>query len=359
MKPFLFIWFYCICSCTILFGQTDTLFRLSKKGPPKPDTLFIQSYREYLTIGIFSATPLNSFTFAPINQIDSTQYHTTLQANISNALGFTVAFRSIYVGFGFRTPLDPESATSKGKTSFGGIGIRFNNPRFMIAVDWRRMKSFYNESISTLNEKNERIYDIERNLQQKYFSISGIYNFNWKKFSLLGPLNYTQRQIKSKVGFLLKAGISDNNTFSDSLLVSSTLIAQYPLFDDAHRLDYLSIKAGPGIGINIVVFKRVYVSVLAFLSVDNIHYRTYNESQLVERSATLSAYTEGRASLGYQSKRFYAAFKYIGDRTVFKTNDMRYENNLGVFTIDFGYRFGAPKWLQKGYQSTFTRFLGL
>lgn len=79
----------------------------------------------------------------------------------------------------------------------------------------------------------------------------------------------------------------------------------------------------------------------------------------MEKKYTISAYTDGRASLGYQSKRFYVALKYIGDRIVFYTSDLKYENSLGIVTLDFGYRFNAPGLIKKGYDATLTRFLGL
>ncbi|MFN8415915.1 MAG: DUF4421 family protein [Cytophagaceae bacterium] len=359
MLRFILLFFTIFYSSLGLAQSKDTLFRLSKKPKPPVDSNFIHSYREYLTIGIFTASPINTMYFSPRRGDSLDKYTTTLTANISNSIGFTAAFRSIYVAVGFRTPLDPESKESKGNTISNSLGIRFNNPKFLISADYRKIKGYFNELEYHKTPDDKTIYAINGGLEQKLYSIRGIYNFNWKKYSLLAPLNYTQRQIKSKVGLLFNAGIFRNSIQSDTTLSQSSSHAQYITFENAYKLNYTSIKLGPGAGFNIVAIKRFYLSFMMFLSIDNVFYSIYSNDNLLEKKYTMSMYFDGRASLGYQSKRFYLAFKYIGDRIVFFTNDMKYENSLGIVTLDFGYRFNAPGFIKKGYDATLTRYLGM
>lgn len=353
--------FFSIFSSLLVFSQTkDTLFCLSKK-PKKPvDSNYIHSYREYLTVGVFTATPINTLTFTPTTITDTNNVYTTsLQSNISNSLGFTLAFRSIYFALGFRIPLDPESKSSKGQTYFNNLGLRFNNPRFLLSIDSRKIKGYYYDLNSYKTVDDKTVYQTNETLSQSQFSIRGVYNFNWRKYSLLAPVNYTQRQVKTKIGFLLNVGFSKNKLSSDTTLVDITTASVYKSFNNAYQLNYTSLKVGPGIGLNFVLRKRIYLSLMMFLSVDNIFYSIHSNNQLIEDKYTKNMYTEGRASLGYQSKRFYVALKYVGDKIEFKSSDMKYENNLGIVTLDFGYRFKAPGILKKAYNATLTRFLGM
>jgi len=329
----------------------------NKKIKAKEDTNFIQSYKKYLTIGAFSATPENEIDFTSHKKFTSTT--STFKANLANTLGFTLGYRNIYLAVGFKTPFSLASKSQFGQTSYDAFSLKVQNPRYLLSFDYRGIQGYYN-AVPVI-ENNQSIYNKRGDIGTQQYVLSGIFNLHWKKFSYLAPLIHTERQIKSKVGLLLKTSVSYNSITSDSTLVKNTeLISKIKTVYDVATMNYLSTKIGPGIGLNLIFFKRLYFSSMAFYCFDVVGYQyfTHTGTEIIS-SASITGFAEARAALGYQSGRFYCGAKFFGDRVTFHTTQNQITTHFATFTIDIGYRFGAPGFLKKGYDATFQRFLGM
>jgi hypothetical protein len=356
---FLFLFF----TTYLVFGQNMQEVQVSsgKKNKAKEDSNFIQSYKQYLTIGAFSASPVSEIQLSSYKQFAAKT--SDFKANLSNTLGFTIGYRSIYLAVGFKTPTDLSSVAKYGKSSYNSFALRVQNPRYLLSFDYRDIQGYYNTNpISTtdpVTKVKTESYIQRGDIQSQQYVISGIFNLNWKKYSYLASLIHTERQIKSKVGFLLKTSVSYNSLGSDSTLVQN-INAKTKVIHDISSLNFMSYKVGPGLGMNLVLFKRIYFSSMLFYSFDVVSFQGFDSSgKQLTSNTSVTGFAEGRAALGYQSKRFYIGMKFIGDQVTFHTTENRISTHFATVTLDIGYRFNAPGFLKKGYDATFQRFLGM
>lgn len=322
--------------------------------PKKFDTTFIQTYKDYLTLGLFTMSPVNTFKIHTHTPTKDKDYNFT--TNIAASIGFTAAYKSIYVGFAFKTSLDAQSIETYGTSRFNGFGIKVNNRKFNIAFESGKVKGYYDENVTFKDSTGTTKYAKRGDITEKHYAFNGIYNFNHKKYSILAPTIYTERQIKSKVGFLMKGSVSKNLITSDTSITNPADGNNHTTFN---RLAFTSYKVGPGIGINIVLVKRIYVSLLFFMSSNLVFYNYSGEGTERIKGQAFTTFLEGRAAIGYQSKRFYIGFNFNSDRILFKNDNLKIENITQIATFTMGYRFGAPKLLKKVYNATLTRYLGL
>ncbi|MBC7450334.1 MAG: DUF4421 family protein [Cytophagales bacterium] len=327
------------------------------RSKPKSDSNYIQSYKHYLTLGTFIALPITTLTISSIH--DKNEIPVTYTANLSGGIGFSGAYKSLSGSFTFKLPIDPSTVDQYGVTKYKALALRMQNPKYFIGFDYRSTSGYYSDSIIGKTATGDNSYLKRNDISNKQYMLSGMYNFNWKKYSYLAPLNFAERQIKTKVGFLLKASASYHTLHSDSSLISSPKTSTQAATNVAD-INYISTKVGPGLGWNVVVAKRVYFALQAFYSIDMVAYwYTDNKGNLKNSSRSIAGFVDLRMALGYQSERFYTGFKIVVDQVAVRTTENRISNLFGIFTLDVGYRFNAPGILKKAYKATFTRFLGI
>lgn len=353
----------CKCIFSLLFLFQFSILLIAQQDPgvtvtknkPRPDTNYIKSYKHYLSIGLFVATPVNTLTLTPNDlTVKPTEYST----NVASAIGLTGSYRSISGSFAFRTNPEASETSKYGTTTYKSFSIGTQRTKFAIRFDYRKVAGFYNgDSIITIPD-TPGTYFKRSDVVTKQYMISGLYNFSWRKYSYQSSFLFTEHQLKTRVGFILKSSISFNRLQSDSSLINLDRTASNS--EKIQQLNFTSFLAGPGVGLNVVIAKRVYFSLMIFYSLDFVTYTFINNNNSTNtRNNSFTGFYEGRAALGYHSKRFYAGLKVVGDKIAVQTLDYKVENSFGVLTLDIGYRFNAPGILKKVYSKTLTRYLGI
>jgi hypothetical protein len=188
----------------------------------------------------------------------------------------------------------------------------------------------------------------------KEFQFEVLYNFSRKKYSYIAPINFSQRQVKSRTGILLKGVVYHNQVAGDSTIIDSRQQQQYEMdFSEAKVLRTLSIKVAPGIGSNLVFLRRIYFSVAAFTSFDLYLYKYLkNVDDKVKGKQAFVLVLDGKACLGYQSQRLYAGLKYEAERRGASLKGINVNAIYSYMGIEFGYRFDAPHIVKKVYKKT-------
>ncbi|MGN6645578.1 MAG: DUF4421 domain-containing protein [Cytophaga sp.] len=325
-----------------------------RRNKPRADTNYIKSYKDYLALGIFIAAPVNTLTLTPKDSlIKPTEYKT----NLSSVIGFTGAYKSVTASIGFRIPVEPDLTSKYGTTKFKAFAIGTQKTKFSVRFDYRKVAGFYNGDSLIKIPGSTETYFKRSDVESRQFMVSGLYNFSWKKYSYQSSFNFSEHQLKTRVGFIMKSSISFNRLNSDSSLINLNQTATNQ--QKVQQLNYTSFLIGPGMGLNVVIAKRVYFSMMLFLSFDYVSYAFVSNDNSKTRNESLTGFFEGRMALGYHSKRFYAGLKFVGDKVAVQTTDYKVENLFGAVTLDVGYRFNAPGILKKVYENTFTKFLGL
>jgi hypothetical protein len=179
-------------------------------------------------------------------------------------------------------------------------------------------------------------------------------NLSWKKYSYLAPRTYSQRQIKSRLGFLWKAGIVLNSFAGDSALVNPVQQIYYRNFSDVKQFSGIALQLSPGVGGNLVFAKRFYMSALLFAGGDYYHYSYERvDDEEVYRSSSLQLSIDGEASIGYQTERFFTGFHLEWRSLNAKINDASLLWYNAYIGIKAGYRINAPSLLKKSYKVVF------
>jgi hypothetical protein len=110
-------------------------------------------------------------------------------------------------------------------------------------------------------------------------------------------------------------------------------------------------ELGPGIGLNLVVLKRFYVSLNYFVMGNLIEYtyRIENEGTC-KWSTNLNFDTESAFGFGCNSKRLFAGFSLNRGVNVIRIREASIRTSFATVLITAGYRFDAPKFLKKEYK---------
>jgi len=329
---------------------------ISKKTKQRADTNYVKSYENYLTLGFFIALPINILTITPKNSAISPSVYKT---NVASIIGFTAGYKSIYAAVGFRAPIEAARSSKFGKTYFKAFSIGTEKARFFVRFDYRKASGFYDSDSLIYHSSNNTYSYLKRgDVNTKQYMLSGLYNFSWKKYSYLSSFSFSEHQLKTRVGVLLKSSLSSNILKSDSSLINFPNTPS--ISDGIQQLNYTSFVVGPGMGLNVVVAKRVYFSMMLFLSYDFVAYKFIdNNNNVTYKNNSITVFFEERVALGYHSKRFYAGLKFTADQIQVQTQKYKVSNLFGAITLDVGYRFNAPGILKKVYKNTFTRFLGM
>lgn len=335
-----------------VYAQDDTK---TKKVKSMPDTNFIATYPQYVSLGIYTASPLMQIVFDPVDNTYD-KYKSDFRGNFSDLLGFTFSYRSIYIHYAFKTPFGPLEDSNKGRSASTGITLRIRKPRITMAAEYRRYEGYYDSNAPAYVPQNSESYYVRPDIHYKNIGVNGIYNFSWRKFAYNAPLTYNERQLKSKIGFLIKGGVNYTTIYSsDSVILSNAQTRNFSSFEDINSIHALLLKAGPGVGVNVVFFKRFYFSINYFIMGNFIEYQygTRSGGYSAWRS-NANIYTETATGFGYNSKRLFAGISFNGDINIMKVQGASIKTNFASVSVSLGYRFNAPNFFEKGWNKAST-----
>jgi hypothetical protein len=345
--------FFLIFSSLECFSQ----FSKKKKIPLSPDTNFIVSYPQFITLTTYTAIPLMEVTITPTDK-NLNKYKSDFRGNFSNLLGFSFAYKSVSLHYAFNMPVGPQIDNSKGKSSNTGLMFKINKPQLILNAGYISYDGYYDNNASNYAPSEIR-YFVRPDLHYKNVGLNGIYNFSWKKYSYNAPLVFTERQLTSRLGFLIKGGANYTTLYSsDTTILSRIQTNELTAFNNISSIHALLFKAGPGAGLTIVFFKRFYIAFNYFIMANFIEYSNAGEQGMNSRwKSNTNLYTENVTAFGYNSKRLFAGISFSGDINIMRIQGANIETNFATVSVTLGYRFNTPIFLQELWQKTFTRYL--
>ncbi len=322
-----------------------------KRNPP--DTFYIKTYPNFLSAGVHLLSPAIRRDMTPRMAAGGKDAASKLRANVSDIMGFAASYRFISAGFAFLLKsgmnMHPDYAPSQYRTAT----VKYSSAAFSFQFKYLRLKGF--TDVNTANHPGENYrFTLRPDLLNKEFQFEGLYNFGWRKYSYIAPLTFAQRQIRSRAGFLLKGGVYYNQLSGDTTLFNVWQQQQYPAFTDIKALRSFSIKLAPGLGGNLVFYKRIYFSFATFVSYDLFLYKYLRSPDERVRARSAGAFNlDTKLGLGYQSRRLYAGVRYeLEYRTAALRQDLLLTGSNAFAGIEVGYRFDAPEIVKKIYRKT-------
>lgn len=338
--------FFRICN-----GQVKSDTTQSPGSKKQLDSNYVQTYPQFLTLGIFNATPVMQMRFTPVDD-NLGKYSSDFRGNFSDIQGILLAYRSIAIRVGFRTPVGPKSDDTKGRSAHTSLLIKIKKPNIFMIAEYRRYNGYYDNDASP-----DSVYYVRPDLRYKNIGVNGVYNFSWKKYSYLAPITFTDRQIKSRIGFLAKGGLNYTTiSSSNASILPEQNTVHFPAYDDIQSVNAILLKAGPGAGLNVVILKRLYFAFNYFIMGNYIAYTYVHRTKGVSRwRDNTNFYTESAMSFGYNSKRLFFGLTGSGDINVMRIKQASLMTNFASASLTLGYRFNAPEFLSKGWDKTTKR----
>jgi hypothetical protein len=322
-----------------------------KRNPP--DSLFIKTYPNYLSVG--------THVFSPAEHIDINSRKpgsgvvdpsSKFRTNISDVVGLVASYRFVSAGFAFLLPSGSNGIGGYASSHYHTATIRYNSTAYAFQFKYIRIKGF-----TDINQPDglgpNPMFTQRPDMLSKEFQFENVFNLSWKKYSYIAPLTFSQRQIISRAGFLLKTGFYYNQLSGDSPILSPQQQPFYDNFSGVTTIRSYAIRVAPGLGGNLVFFKRVYISLAAFTSFDLYFYKYLSAiDDKVPANEAFVFVLDGKASLGYQSRRLYAGVRFEEDRRMGDLRNINLNTTYFYKGIELGYRFDAPKIVKKVYKKT-------
>ncbi len=313
------------------------------------DTNYIKIYPNYLTVGIHVLSPALYSTISPRNSAAiGNGADVKFRTSVADIIGFSANYRFVSVGFALLLKHGLQKHNDYAPSVYRTLTIKYNNPAYSFQFKYLKLKGF-----TDINGTGNQPLAKRPDIVNREYQFESIYNFDWRRYSYLAPLVFSQRQIKSRAGVLLKGGLYYKRLSGDSSLVEQEKRQYYEGFGDNKGIQTFSIKLAPGLGGNLILYKHICLSMALFTSFDLYFYRYINSMDEVStRRESVVFALDGYVSLGYQSKRFYGGLRFETDR---RDAALRYikMNIVNAYTgLELGYRFNAPRAMKKFYKKT-------
>jgi len=314
-----------------------------KRDPP--DSLFIKRYPNYLSAGAHIVTPSMYINLISPLTAQALKFRT----NIDDVVGFHVSYRYVSAGFAFLSQPLMVKRPGYGPTSYHTATINYNGTLY--SFQFKYMKLLGMTDINTPAYTDP--YTKRSDLSLKEYHFVGLYNISWRKYSYHAPLDFSERQVKSRGGFLMKIGVHYSEFSGDSSLVGGGREIDFENFSGVRGIRRFSIQAAPGVGGTHVIKRKYYIAAAVFFSNDLYFYRYVNtDGTTTGRRHRYVVGFDGYASAGFQAKRFYTGIKYEVNGSQAMLRDVQLNGFFTYTGITLGYRFDTPDVVRKFYRKT-------
>ncbi|MCS6824337.1 MAG: DUF4421 domain-containing protein [Cytophagaceae bacterium] len=348
----------------LFIGFVLQLVAQKKESKPKKyelDSNYVRIYPKYVTLSMYTLTPVMRINISPLTDT-LLKYSSYYEGNFSGSLGFGVDYKALSISYGFNVPLDTNKIATKGKSMAYVLKAKVKMNPYILSADYRRYIGYYDSNPRIYNKdlSDSIIFFKRPDIKYKHYGVGLIYNPRCRRYSYTAPLTYTNRQMKTNHGFMLKTNITYVKLMADSSLVSTLKKNYFPDFYGVYRLNALVAKSGGGYGLNLVIFKRAYFAFSWFLMCNYLryHYEHIDHGRSLWRG-NVNVFTEGNIAIGFNAERFYIGIRSSGDSNAMRVEGAKINITYGAIYFDLGYRFDAPKWLEKGWEKTATKYLKL
>ena len=319
---------------------------------PNIDSTYIKSYPHYLTLGSRLIVPTIYMDLHSNNSKENSSSATSnFRTNVGNIVAFSASYRFITAGFALVLSSNRKDNEDYTPSSYRTATVKYNGSSYSLQFKFIRIRGF-----TDVNENNSDTsirYTKREDMLLREYQFEGVYNFSWKKYSYYAPIDYTFRQLKTHLGFLLKAGAYYNQVSADSNFLTIKQRTFFNDFTDIRIIRTTSFKLAPGVGLNLVFLKRFYFSVAVFTPYNFYVYNYFTKDEnLIHKGTSIAFVLDGNVCLGYQSERFYAGFRYQADSKSVTFNTVSLNSLFSYVGFDVGYRFEAPKFMRKFYKQT-------
>jgi hypothetical protein len=266
-------------------------------------------------------------------------------------MGLSLTYRFVSAGFAFLLPTGTQMHSEYAASKYRTATIKYNSRAFAFQFKYIRYKGL--TDVNRTYSSAAQTYIKRPDIVSKEFQFENLWNPDWRRYSYAAPYTFSERQVKSRAGLMLKTGLFYTQMSGDSALIAPAKQRYYDGFADVRVIRTLSVNIAPGAGANVVFLRRFYFSVAAFPSYDLSFYKYLaHVDDKAKGRAAMVFILDGKASIGYQSRRLYGGLRYEAERKVAALHGMDLKTSYTYLGVELGYRFNAPRLVKKVYKET-------
>ena len=277
--------------------------------------------------------------------VHSNQNKTELHPNTSNLTRIYFNYRIISFFYSYGPKFIPgnDDDDTRGKTRNSGLGISFTFLKSFTDLSYSRTRGYYLENTSDYvpGWVPGDPYIQFPDLVTKSFEGTTGFNFN-SRFSLGAIGSQTSRQLKSAGSFIPK------------------LMYRYYVVDDqadsgtTQKSKNFQLILGAGYNYTFVYKKKLYFFAGLSPGFGFIHtklFTRYPAGDTITRRSRPIFNWDAKTGLGYNGRRFFGGIYLGGSEFRYREKNVAvaFSNVRAAYQVFIGYRFNAPKFLEKTY----------
>ncbi len=331
--------FLIILSALPSWGQANKKFRSTDSSFFRPR---IVDFKHQFAVTTFLAARNLSILIRP--ELSNKLHKDSLreieyQPNARQQLGLGLIYKNVSVSVGLLKIADPNRNKDRfGSTRYTDVNVQALGNSFAIEALYKSFSGFA-QIPNPETEKNKKFRpNIRPDIALRYIKLKGLYITSPNKFSYRAAINCTQKHVRSGGSWAFVAHTYYFQTKSDSALVPSEV--QKRLLVDIPDRGITAVGSGLGAGrAQVFVYKGFYTALVLSVGLD-----AQIKSANLLRIAPLF---DMRLATGYAAKRFFVVATLINDYTFLNGERFKAQVEYRNFSLDFGYRFLAPKILRQ------------
>jgi curved DNA-binding protein CbpA len=281
---------------------------------------------------------------ALVNDIDEVEFQTEddieykLRTNKNSKIRWTAQYDFLALSFAVSPSFLPgNSQKDKGNTSTRDFGVNIFTNRFFGRLSARSTKGFYVKNTSDVLPNHPHPYLLFEDFTKKYLDIEMAYNTN-SAFSFRAAFMYNEQQVKSAGSFIprlkytkLKYSLPKVNQLKERINDKYSLSLNYIHSFVFHKNYFVTTGLGVGGGLSKVLLLET------------------NKSDIISYNALATLYSF--LQIGYSSDKYFWGItnEIKSSKDINKTITTSIKDEWIMTQIYFGYRFGAPKFLERTF----------
>ncbi|NIG53633.1 DUF4421 domain-containing protein [Chitinophaga sp. Cy-1792] len=302
---------YCLfCLTAAPLAAQHKLFGWLKS---EPDTAYLKDLTEDLTFRFYGSRKYSKYDIVDIKKKKDILYRPNSPFNI----GFGANYKFIGLNLGFNFPFVNRHNDKYGKTNYLDLQSHVYLRKLVIDLYASVYKGFYvanAEQVYGKDYTSQNPYPQRPDMRNTTLGLNTQYIFNDKKFSYRAPNLQNEYQKKSAGSLIVGGDFFYVKVKGDSSLIPSN-IADTGFLHDIHyyRTDIFSSTANVGYAYTLVIERHWFVSLSVTGGIGVNRTNLYLENGKVTRDFGWQINNTVRASIGYNSVKYFAGIHYVGN----------------------------------------------
>lgn len=298
-----------LCTGTVVTQAQGRFLRWLKTDN---DSSYIDEHTEDITFRLYGSRKFTKYDIADRKQ----NKHILYRPNTPFNIGFGANYRFIGINLGFNLPFINRHNDKFGETKYIDLQSHIYLRKLVIDFYGQSYKGYYIANAQGVFGKEyaqQHPYPQRPDIKNLGLGLNAQYIFNDKRFSYRASNLQNEYQKKSAGSFLVGGEFFVGRVKGDSSLIPSNMTDTLFLRDEHYyKTGISSLAANAGYAYTFVLKQHFFLSMSLTAGLGGNITTLYLENGVVSRKGGIQFSNTVRASIGYNSNRYFAGIHYVG-----------------------------------------------